>query len=484
MPTPLHDELARTAVPLRSLARRLCGDELGDDLAQETMVVALTRPPAEPSIGWLRRVLRNEHRGHVRRTMRRRAREEACAKSDAFVPDPAQAQILRAMVEIVDGLDEPYRAAIGARFLEERSAAEIARTTGCPAATVRWRVQEGLRLTRRKLDERWGGRAQWVGALLPFVQLAPPTGAMTQGAEPMTKLAMLKVLTAVATVAGTATVVWSQTNTVVAQPSVEMANAAPVVAVASDPSAPQLFARPHPTAANSETIAANSETIAAAPMHVPMHGDPDDGEPPCGCDQQECDGEMPSPEAVAWVDELVADGPVGDPMDAIEKLALPGKGERDAKVSIVVCSDFDCPFCAKATETIDKIRETYGDKVAVHFLNRPLPFHDGAEPAARASLAAGAQGKFWEMHDLLFARGDMRDEKELIALAKELGLDVDRFTTDLRADATKEAVVEQQRTCLGNGAHGTPSFFINGDLVVGAQPFESFKTVIDDELAD
>ena len=478
MPTPLHDELARHAVVLRSLARRLVG-ELGDDLAQDTMVVALTRPPAEPSIGWLRRVLRNEHRGYVRRTLRRCAREEACAADAITTPDPAQAQILRAMVEIVDGLDEPYRAAIVARFLEERSAAEIARTTGCPAATVRWRVQEGLRLTRRKLDERWGGRAQWVGALLPFIPLAPPTGAITRGAEPMTKLAMLKVLTAVATVAGTATVVWSQTNTVVAQPAVEVANAAPVVAVASDPSEPQLFARPHPTAAK-------GETIAAAPVHEPMHGDPegDDGEPPCGCDQHECDGEQPSPEAVAWVDELVADGPVGDPMDAVEKLALPGKGERDAKVSIVVCSDFDCPFCAKATATIDKIRETYGDKVAVHFLNSPLPFHEGAEPAARASLAAAAQGKFWEMHDLLFARGDMRDEKELIALAKELDLDVDRFTTDLRAEATKEAVVEQQRTCLGNGAHGTPSFFINGDLVVGAQPFESFKTVIDDELAD
>jgi RNA polymerase sigma factor (sigma-70 family) len=479
MPTPLHDELARHAVPLRSLARRLVGGELGDDLAQDTMLVALTRPPAEPGIGWLRRVLRNEHRGYVRRTLRRRAREQAVVgDAIASTPDPAQAQILRAMVEIVEGLDEPYREAVVARFLEERSAAEIARTTGCPAATVRWRVQEGLRQTRRKLDERWGGRAQWVGVMLPFVQLAPPSSAITQGAEPMSKLAMLKVLTAVATVAGTATVVWSQTNTVVAQPPAEIVHAAPVLAVASDPSEPQLFARPHPAA-----VSDDATTPAPAPMHhEPSSGD--DGEPPCGCDQ-ECDGEQgPSPEAVAWVDEVVAGGPVGDPMDAVEQLALPGKGEHDAKVSIVVCSDFDCPFCAKATATIDKIRETYGDKVAVHWLNNPLPFHEGAEPAARASLAAAAQGKFWEMHDLLFARADMRDEKELIALAKEQGLDVDRFTTDLRAQATKDAVVEQQRTCLGNGAHGTPSFFINGDLVVGAQPFESFKTVIDDELAD
>src|SRR5262245_5832140 len=107
MPTPLHDELLRHAVVLRSLARRLVG-ELGDDLAQDTRGVALARPPAEPSIGWVRRVRRNEHRGDVRSTLRRRAREDASAGEATTTPDPAQAQILRAMVEIVDGLDEPY----------------------------------------------------------------------------------------------------------------------------------------------------------------------------------------------------------------------------------------------------------------------------------------------------------------------------------------------------------------------------------------
>jgi RNA polymerase sigma factor (sigma-70 family) len=467
MPTPL----ARHVIPLRNLARRLVGRESGDDLAQDTWVVALTEPPPEPGMGWLRRVLVNEHRGHVRRTMRRRAREQLSAIGEAAstLPDPAQAQILRAMIEIVEELDEPYRAAIVARFLEERSAAEIARALGCPAATVRWRVQEGLRLTRRKMDERWGGRGQWVGAIVAFV--VPTPGVMPKGAAPMTKLAMLKVLTAVATVAATSTLVWSQTATVVAQPSATTTVAQPVVA-----SEPVLFDRPHPMASDDEIVRVAAKSEPAAPA------DPgDDGEPPCGCDQ-ECDGE-PMPQANAWLDEVVAGGPVGDPMDAVEQLALPGKGEKDAKVSIVVCSDFDCPYCAKATATIDRIRETYGDKVAVHWLNNPLPFHGGAEPAARASLAAAAQGKFWEMHDLLFARTDMRDESELIALAKELGLDTDRFTTDLRAETTKVAVADQQRTCLGNGAHGTPSFFINGDLVVGAQPFESFATVIDDELA-
>jgi protein-disulfide isomerase len=158
------------------------------------------------------------------------------------------------------------------------------------------------------------------------------------------------------------------------------------------------------------------------------------------------------------------------------------QGKPNAPIQIIVYSDFECPFCSRVNPTIEQVQKTYGDKVAVAFKHYPLPFHQSAEPAAVASLAAHKQGKFWEMHAKLFAnqRGLTRDN--FVAFAKELGLNVDKFQKDLDDPALKAWVKEDMAEGSKFGVNGTPASFINGRLVSGAQPFDAFKAIIDEEL--
>jgi protein-disulfide isomerase len=185
--------------------------------------------------------------------------------------------------------------------------------------------------------------------------------------------------------------------------------------------------------------------------------------------------------AVAGVQE---DEPV-DRLKVPVSAAQPQKGPSDAPVTIVAFSDFECPFCSRVVPTLEQIEKDYGNKVRVVWRNQPLPFHQSAMPAAQAAMEAFAQGKspkFWEMHNKLFANNKALTRPDLEKYATELGLDVAKFKTALdtnKHDAEIKADME-----LGNnvGARGTPSFFINGRSLRGAQPVEKFKELIDDEL--
>jgi protein-disulfide isomerase len=159
------------------------------------------------------------------------------------------------------------------------------------------------------------------------------------------------------------------------------------------------------------------------------------------------------------------------------------KGEKDAQVTIIEFSEFQCPFCSRVNPTIKQLLDTYPGKVKVVFKHNPLPFHAEAPLASQAALAAGAQGKFWEMHDKLFENMKALKRENLDTYAQELGLDVSRFKADL--DAGKFKAVVDADLALGAqfGVQGTPNFFINGRKLVGAQPFESFKKIVDEELA-
>lgn len=159
---------------------------------------------------------------------------------------------------------------------------------------------------------------------------------------------------------------------------------------------------------------------------------------------------------------------------------LPLKGSDAAKVTIVECSDFDCPFCKRGAGTVEQVAKEFGDKVAVYYAHNPLPMHKQAEPAHRAAVAAQAQGKFWEMHDKLFADKSKRSEADFVAIATELGLDVDKFKTDWAAAGAK--VQADMTMCRSHGVGGVPGFLINGRLMSGAQPFPTFKKVIEEEL--
>ncbi|AKU91075.1 DsbA family protein [Vulgatibacter incomptus] len=160
----------------------------------------------------------------------------------------------------------------------------------------------------------------------------------------------------------------------------------------------------------------------------------------------------------------------------------PSKGSPDAKVTIVEFSDFECPFCSRVNPTMKQIEDTYGKDVRVVFRHLPLPFHKNAGPAAEASMAAHEQGKFWAMHDKLFANQRDLTSENFEKWAGEIGLDVKKFKAALDSGKFK-AAVDADSTYAGSvGARGTPAFFVNGKLVSGAQPFDAFKRVIDEEL--
>jgi protein-disulfide isomerase len=162
----------------------------------------------------------------------------------------------------------------------------------------------------------------------------------------------------------------------------------------------------------------------------------------------------------------------------------PTEGKKGAPIEVVVYSDFECPFCGRVNPSIEKIKEDYGDKVVVAFKHYPLPFHRNAKPAAVASLAAHRQGKFWPMHDKLFANQRALSEDDLVSYAKDLGLDVAKFEKDMKDPELMKWVESDMAEGQKIGVRGTPATFINGRMVSGAQPYDAFKKIIDDELGN
>jgi len=161
----------------------------------------------------------------------------------------------------------------------------------------------------------------------------------------------------------------------------------------------------------------------------------------------------------------------------------PSIGNANAPVTIVEFSDFECPFCGRAVETLKKVQSTYGDKVRVVFRDYPLVIHRTAKRAAEASHCAEDQGKFWEMHDKLFSKGGPIQDADLYRYAQQIKLDHDRFDQCLTSGKFKDAWKPSQDEGQRVGVMSTPTFFINGRLIVGAGSFEAFSHVIDEELS-
>jgi protein-disulfide isomerase len=161
----------------------------------------------------------------------------------------------------------------------------------------------------------------------------------------------------------------------------------------------------------------------------------------------------------------------------------PTRGPKDAPVTIVEFSDFECPYCGAAHDTVEQVMNTYAGKVRLVYRQFPLSFHPHAEKAAEASLCAADQGKFWEYHEVLFKNQKKLDLPDLKAHAGEVGMDAQKFGQCLESGDKKKSVDVDQQAGLAAGVGGTPAFFINGIFLNGAQPFDEFKKVIDGELA-
>jgi protein-disulfide isomerase len=161
----------------------------------------------------------------------------------------------------------------------------------------------------------------------------------------------------------------------------------------------------------------------------------------------------------------------------------PSRGPADAKVTIVEFSDFQCPYCGAAFGTVETLMQQYAGKVKLVFRQFPLPIHPNAEKAAEASLCAADQGKFWEMHDLLFKNQKKLEVSDLKTYAASAGLDGPKFAQCLDSGDKKKQVDADLEAGQAAGVNGTPAFFINGVFLNGALPPEEFKKVIDPELA-
>jgi protein-disulfide isomerase len=161
----------------------------------------------------------------------------------------------------------------------------------------------------------------------------------------------------------------------------------------------------------------------------------------------------------------------------------PTLGSKHAPVTVVEFADFQCPFCKRSEDAVKAIHNKYGDRVRLVFMDFPLNFHPHAMPAASAARCAGGQGKFWEYHDALFADQSKLEPADLKATAKKLGLDTSKFNACFDKGEYDQAIQKDLDEGRKLNVSGTPTFFIDGREIVGAQPAESFTSIIDQELA-
>ena len=190
-------------------------------------------------------------------------------------------------------------------------------------------------------------------------------------------------------------------------------------------------------------------------------------EPP----KQDAKRQQPEEDKTIWKVPVAKDDPV--------------KGPKDALVTIVEWSEFQCPFCKRVTDTTKKILETYPNDVRIVWKDNPLPFHPRAKPAAvlaRVAYEQKGEAGFWKAHDLLFESQPQLEDADLQKIAGQVGVSWAAVKQAIDSNKYDSKFSESTDLAMDLNARGTPHFFVNGYRVAGAQPFEKFKTVIDEQL--
>lgn len=159
----------------------------------------------------------------------------------------------------------------------------------------------------------------------------------------------------------------------------------------------------------------------------------------------------------------------------------PSKGPDNAPITLVEFSDFQCPYCAMAVPQLQAILTAYPAQVRLVFKEFPLEIHPQASFAAAAALAAQNQGKFWAMHDALYASRDL-SPPAILEMAKRIGLDTERFRTDLQSTGVQEGITRDVQEGEAAGVDGTPAVFINGQRYNGSLAFNDLKPILDEQL--
>lgn len=161
----------------------------------------------------------------------------------------------------------------------------------------------------------------------------------------------------------------------------------------------------------------------------------------------------------------------------------PVRGPASAPITIIEYSDYQCPFCGRVTPTLEKLRAAYPDKIRLVFKDFPLPNHAEAPKASEAAHCASEQGKYWEMHDRLFANQQALTIPDLKKHAAAIGLDAAKFAECLDSGKHTAIVTADLEEGQKLGIQSTPTLYINGRPVVGAQPYEVFAAIVEEELA-
>jgi len=171
-----------------------------------------------------------------------------------------------------------------------------------------------------------------------------------------------------------------------------------------------------------------------------------------------------------------------DDQVAIPVSGSPVTGPAEAKITLVEFSDFQCPYCVKAIHQLEAVMKAYPNDVKLIFKQYPLESHPQASISAAAALAAHQQGKFWPMHDALFANRTRLSRATILQLAGGLGLDMKRFTADMDSPATKKAVTKDVDDGDKAGVEATPTIFIDGQRYNGSLELAAMKPILDAEL--
>ncbi len=164
-------------------------------------------------------------------------------------------------------------------------------------------------------------------------------------------------------------------------------------------------------------------------------------------------------------------------------------GSDEAPIKIVEFGDFQCPACRAAAAPLKQSFENNKQNVQLIYRHIPLPIHPNADESAQAAEAAGLQGKFWEMYDILFAEQEtwsgLADPKaQFVAYAQSLGMDVDKFGNDYGSSAVADAIGRDKAEADRVGVSSTPTFFVNGERIVGAQSMDQWQEIINRKLAE
>lgn len=173
--------------------------------------------------------------------------------------------------------------------------------------------------------------------------------------------------------------------------------------------------------------------------------------------------------------------------ESLEKLDVdvakaPLRGSTNGPITIAFFSDFECPYCVRAEKTLRDLEAQKPGQIKVAYKFRPLPMHAHARDAAKAAIAAEKQSKFWPYHDVLVQHRDALEHDDLVKYAGEVGLDIPRFEKDMQDPATEERIKADERQADSLGAKGTPTAFVNGYRLTGAQPLPKWSALADHAL--